>query len=58
MNITGSILNSYMVCPRQAWMGAHGISGDKDNDLLREGLYIHEQAYQRSMIRKKPLEIM
>ncbi len=53
MNITGSILNSYMVCPRQAWMGAHGISGDKDNDLLREGLYIHEQAYQRNHDKEK-----
>ncbi len=34
MNIAGSIINSYMICPRQAWMGMHTISGDKDNDFF------------------------
>lgn len=53
MNITGSLLNSYIVCPRQAWLGAHAMSGDKDNDFLREGLYIHEQAYQKSHEKEK-----
>lgn len=53
MDVTGSMLNSYIICPRQAWMCAHGISGDKDNDFLREGLYIHEQAYQKNHEKEK-----
>lgn len=53
MNVKGSMLNSYIICPRQAWMCVHGISGDKDNDFLREGLYIHEQAYQKNHEKEK-----
>jgi len=47
MEIGGSILGSYMVCPRQAWLGYHAIDGDKNNEYLKLGTYIHQNAYSR-----------
>ena len=38
---------TYLVCKRQAWLGYHAIQGDCDNDYLRQGNYIHEEAYKR-----------
>ncbi len=48
MEIGGSLLASFLVCQRQAWLSYHGIEGDHDNDFLREGTYIHEEAYKRN----------
>ena len=45
--IGGSLVNSFIVCKRQAWMGYHAIEGDKNNDYLRQGTYIHERSYER-----------
>lgn len=50
MEIGGSLLASYLVCKRQAWLSYHGIQGDCDNDYLRQGNYIHQEAYQRQQL--------
>ena len=47
MTIGGSLLESYLVCKRQAWLAYHAIQGDMDNDYLRQGTYLHEEAYKR-----------
>ena len=47
MQIGGSILESYLVCKRQAWLGYHAIEGDCDNDYLKQGNYIHQESYKK-----------
>lgn len=47
MQIGGSILESYLVCKRQAWLGYHAIQGACDNDYLKQGNYIHQESYKR-----------
>ncbi|WP_434223483.1 CRISPR-associated protein Cas4 [Fervidobacterium gondwanense] len=49
--MTGSLIQAYLVCNRQAWLLAHQIIGEQDNDLMSIGRVIDEESYSRS--RKK-----
>lgn len=45
--ITGSIVQAYMVCPRQAWLASRQICPDEDNVYLALGRLIDKQSYGR-----------
>ena len=47
MKIYASLIESYMVCPRQAWLLAHQIGGDQYNDFLGIGRLLSEETYKR-----------
>jgi len=48
MNITGSIIQSYIICPRQTWLMSRKISGDQQNEFISIGRHISETTYQRN----------
>jgi CRISPR-associated exonuclease Cas4 len=45
--ITGSLVQSYLVCPRQAWLMSRQICPDEDNVYLELGRLIQQQTYAR-----------
>lgn len=47
MHLTGSLINSYLICPRKAWLWAHELSPDSENTYLEIGTLIGEQSYKR-----------
>lgn len=47
IKITGSVIQAYMVCPRQTWLMSRNISGDQENEYLEIGRLITEKSYQR-----------
>ena len=52
-NISGTYIWYYCICKREVWLLAHGMEADQQNDAMRIGNMIHENAYERS---KKELE--
>lgn len=49
MNITGTHINYYRVCPRKLWLFANGINMEHTSDLVADGRLIEEASYlQRS----------
>ncbi len=48
MEITGSIIQAYVVCPRQTWLMSRKISGDQQNEFISIGRLISEKTYQRN----------
>ncbi|MCK5520800.1 MAG: CRISPR-associated protein Cas4 [Candidatus Marinimicrobia bacterium] len=47
MKITGSIIQAYIICPRQAWLMSRQISGDQYNEFLAIGRLIDEESFKR-----------
>jgi len=47
MNISGSIIQAYLICPRQAWLLSRQITGDQYNDFLAIGRLYSEETYKR-----------
>ncbi len=47
IRITGSMVQAYMVCPRQAWLASRQICPDEDNVYLALGRLIDQQSYGR-----------
>jgi len=47
MNISGSIIQAYLICPRQAWLLARQITGDQYNNFLAIGRLYSEETYKR-----------
>ncbi len=45
--ITGSLIQAFMVCPRQAWLASRQICPDEDNVYLALGRLIDQQSYGR-----------
>lgn len=54
MNVTGSLIQAYLICPRQCWLMIHQMTGDQNNDFLSIGRYIAEDSYSRA---KKEINI-
>lgn len=48
MKITGSIIQAYIICPRQTWLMSRNISGDQQNEFISIGRLISENTYQRN----------
>jgi CRISPR-associated exonuclease Cas4 len=47
IKISGSIIQSYMICPRQSWLMTRNLSGDQHNEFLDIGRLISEETYKR-----------
>lgn len=47
VNITGSLIQSYLNCRRQAWLMAYQIVADQDNTYLELGRLIDEESFKR-----------
>jgi CRISPR-associated exonuclease Cas4 len=45
--IFGSLIQAYMVCPKQAWLMSRQITGDQYNEFLAIGRLISEESYKR-----------
>ncbi len=48
LKIQPYLVQSFVICPREAWMEAHGIHGDQDQENLSIGRLVHETSYRRS----------
>ncbi len=48
MKITGSLIEAYLFCPRQAWLMSRQLSGDQYNDFLSIGRLISEETYKKA----------
>jgi len=46
-SITGSLLQSYLICHRQAWLMSRNIIPDQDHEYLKIGRLIQTYAYER-----------
>ena len=47
IRVTGSLVQAYTVCPRQAWLASRQICPDEDNVYLALGRLIDQQSYGR-----------
>lgn len=47
IRITGSMVQAFTVCPRQAWLASRKICPDEDNIYLALGRLIDQQSYGR-----------
>jgi CRISPR-associated exonuclease Cas4 len=47
MKITGSLIQSYLICPRQTWLMSRQITGDQYNEFLAIGRILSEETYKR-----------
>jgi len=47
LKVTGSILQAYVVCQRQAWLMSRNISGNQYNEFIAIGRLLSEETYKR-----------
>lgn len=47
--VTGTIVNSFINCPREAWLQAHKLIPFQDEELLEIGRLISESTYARDV---------
>ncbi|MBB6063338.1 CRISPR-associated exonuclease Cas4 [Thermosipho japonicus] len=45
--ITGSIIQAYLICKRQAWLLSRQLVGEQDSDFLAIGRLISQESYSR-----------
>lgn len=45
--VTGSLVQSYLICPRQAWLMSRHIIPDQEHEYLAIGRLVQAQAYAR-----------
>lgn len=57
MNITGTHINYYRVCPRKLWLFANGISMEHTSDLVADGKLIEETSYLQRSERYEQIEL-
>lgn len=43
--ITGSLIESFLICERQAWLMAHQVTPDQDHPYLEIGRLIDEESF-------------
>jgi CRISPR-associated protein Cas1 len=54
IKITGSLVQAYMICKRQAWLMSRHLTGNQSNDFLKIGRLLSETSFQGN---KKGLRI-
>lgn len=54
IKVTGTLINSYVVCPRQTWLIAHQMIGNQEDSNLEFGRFLQEKVYERE---KKELTV-
>ena len=47
ININGTLIWYYYICPREVWLIGHSIEADQESDFLILGKHIHEIFYKR-----------
>jgi CRISPR-associated exonuclease Cas4 len=47
MKITGSLVQAYIICPRQAWLMSRNIIGNQYNDFLAIGRLLSDETFKR-----------
>ena len=47
INITGSMIQAYVICPRQSWLMSRQLIGDQRNDFIEIGRLLAEETYSR-----------
>ena len=47
INVTGTLIWYYYICPREVWLMSRQINPDVDDDNMAWGRYLHEHAYER-----------
>jgi len=45
--IPACVVQSYLTCPREAWLMYHSLISDQDHPLLSLGRFVHEDSYSR-----------
>jgi len=45
--VTGSILQAFVICPRQAWLMSRNISGNQYNEFIAIGRLLSDETYKR-----------
>ena len=49
MKITGSLIQAYYICKKQAWYITRNLNSNQDNQLLEIGRIIAEESYRREI---------
>lgn len=47
IRINGTLVWYYVVCPRETWLMSRQLNPDEDDENIRMGRIVHEQAYPR-----------
>lgn len=47
VQVTGTLVWYYCVCPREAWLMSHHLTPDEDDENIRIGRRIHEDSFSR-----------
>lgn len=57
MNLTGTHINYYRLCPRKLWLFANDIQMEQTSDLVADGKVIEEESYQHRSDRYTQIEL-
>lgn len=57
MNLTGTHINYYRLCPRKLWLFANNIQMEQTSDLVSDGKVIEEESYQQRSERYSQVEL-
>ena len=57
MRINASLLNMYIVCPRECWLHANGINMEHTSDTVYDGKLLHETSYPQRSEKYSEIEI-
>ncbi len=58
MNITGTHINYFRLCPRKLWLFANSIQMEQTSDLVADGKVIEEESYQHRSERYSQIEMV
>jgi CRISPR-associated exonuclease Cas4 len=47
MKLTGSLIQAFSLCPRQAWLMSRSLAGDQQNEFLAIGRLYSKESYKR-----------
>lgn len=48
MEVNGTLIWYYHICPREVWLMSHSIVPDQQYDAIDYGRFLHEQSYKRN----------
>lgn len=57
MRITPSLLNMYIICPRECWLHANGIRMEHTSDTVYDGKLLHETSYPQRNEKHSEMEL-
>lgn len=57
MNINATLVNLYIVCPRECWLHANGINMEHTSDTVYDGKLLHETTYPQRAEKYSEVEL-